>query len=234
MKSSPHLVRAVHARDVRAVRSILAQGADPNSAAKDGTPVLHTAACIAPDAGMPIFEALVAAGARLDLVDRAGWLPIKAATWCGNEPAVRRLLELGADPDADSGDGRGSSLSLAVFKGRPGVIQALLPRYHPPFDPMLLCTAAGHAHVEAVALLLRAGAAPDGVNSMGDIPLHAALKSYDREELPPEEFILAVVETLLAAGANPRLRDADGNDSLALARRLGYPKVLTLIEEFTS
>ena len=129
---------------------------------------------------------------------------------------VASVLAAGADPDARDGDGR-TALHLAVEAGR----------------------------WQMLTVLLLAGANPDAVDHRGQGPLHVAVAwgrpgfaqqlllrgrcdvdLRDREGRTP--LMLAVladrddlVDLLLAAGANPRLRDAQERTAVELALAAG-------------
>lgn len=89
--------------DAQYVQLLLAGGADPDvrRATVESTPL--TSACLERRAAT--FEALVAAGADVNVVDRLGERPIHtcARTNAGN--LVLRLLELGTVPDAENDNG---------------------------------------------------------------------------------------------------------------------------------
>ncbi len=92
------LLDATKRRDVAAVRSLLADGADPNAARGDGLTALHLAA----EAGsLEIAELLIGAGAEVAAPTRiGGYLPIHLASGAAEFSLVGALIEAGADPDA--------------------------------------------------------------------------------------------------------------------------------------
>lgn len=126
---------------------------------------------------------------RFTVLPRGGWTPLMYAARQDARDSVRALVAAHADLDATDPDGT-TALTVAVI----------------------------NAHYEAAALLLDAGADPNVGDSTGMTPLYAAVDMHTLDETPgrpapkPPETIdsLAMVERLLARGANPnaRLRDA--------------------------
>jgi hypothetical protein len=93
------LQNAVSRRDLERVREQLAAGADPNAPGTLGHTALHIAAARDQPA---IIQALVDAGAQVDVRDEAGNTPLLVAAT--EQPpataAIRALLRAHADPDA--------------------------------------------------------------------------------------------------------------------------------------
>lgn len=85
-------------RDVERLKVLLADGADPEVADKNGWRPLHFAAQ-AQD--VAVIEVLVAAGVAVDPVDRYGNTPLSRAVADsrGEGATIRALLAAGADPD---------------------------------------------------------------------------------------------------------------------------------------
>ena len=73
--------------------------------------------------------------------------------------------------------------------------------------------------MDAVDVLLAAGADPDNTNRLGESSLHHAAAGN-----------AAILETLLTAGANPDARDAGGVTPLMLAAAQGRSDIIDLLE----
>lgn len=168
---------------------------------------------------------LLSAGIERDGAD--GWTPLHLAVAAGHAPMVTALVEAGADTSARTEDGR-TPLHLAMAHtphlvevlrelGAPvdaasaaflGELQTLsravddgTPLNDPDTEVDLLSWAAAGARLDAVALLLRRGAAPGPA-------LHAAAAAGAP----------AVVQALLDAGADVDRRDpATGRTALHAA-----------------
>lgn len=87
--------------DVAGLRTLLADGADPDAVDKAGWTPLHFAA----QAQDPLAaEVLLAAGASVDVADRHGNTALSKAVFNsrGEGAAIRVLLEAGADPDREN------------------------------------------------------------------------------------------------------------------------------------
>jgi ankyrin repeat protein len=76
--------------------------------------------------------------------------------------------------------------------------------------------AAANGHHDVVAVLLAAGADPDGADALGFRPLHQAA-AHDHP---------ACVALLLAAGADPNAAAAHGGSALHLAAAYGHPAIV--------
>jgi uncharacterized protein len=128
-------------------------------------------------------------------------LKLKQACFAGDLDTVRRLLDLGADPNATDEHGSGTLLTFD-----PAMIGYLLSR---GADPNIqtnengASVLAGLAYVnelECVRVLLRAGADPNrGRDDSGETPLHHALATSEPDRTP-------LVKLLLEHGANPNSR----------------------------
>ena len=102
-----HINTVVFFGELAELRRRLAAGADPNDDI-DGHTLLMVVAEESGDYGdteVAIMEALLAAGADVQRVDRTGRTALHGAAGIGNEAAVVRLLEAGCDPNQQAFDG---------------------------------------------------------------------------------------------------------------------------------
>ena len=100
---APDLMAAIAAGDAAAVQSQLEDGADPNHAGDDGSPIILVAA----SAGhAEIVSALILAGANIDQPHwQNGATALHAAAFFGRAEVAKVLIEHGADGDAMTNDG---------------------------------------------------------------------------------------------------------------------------------
>ncbi len=145
----------------------------------------------------------------------------------GHPEAVEFLLKQGANPNQFDSHGD-SPLCCAIGRGRDDIsIQTVrmlikagadsnLPfgsKYH--HTPLI--EAALFAQPEIVEILLREGADVRGTNSIGQTALHFSGQS------------LLIAGMLVAAGADPNVRDVDGETPAGHALRNGYTNTALLL-----
>ena len=159
---------------VEVIEFLLAAGADVNAETFEGTP-LHGAAAQGHKAAV---ELLLAGGADVNVRDRDGWTPLHCAAYYGHRDIAELLLARGADLDVHT----------AASLGRDEVLATLL-RVRPQFAASRFGAAAGTAlhwaaragQVEAVKLLLAAGADARAGDSKGKTPVAWALETDQQD-----------------------------------------------------
>lgn len=176
--SEDPVVEAAMRGDVEAVRSLLREGADVNSAQGDGMTALHWAAELG-DA--EIAEVLLYAGANVAAVTRLGdYTPLHLASKGGRTEVVRQLLEAGADPEAVTSTGGATPMHMAAAAGSAETIEALIEAgagvdaREAAWGQTPLMFAASAGRVEAVRALLDHGADLSVQTKVIDIPARAA------------------------------------------------------------
>jgi ankyrin repeat protein len=197
------------------VALLIARGADVNHRNLEGATPLMLAAELS---RRRVVAALIEAGADPNLATRGGITPLLAAAFNGNPRLVDALLEAGADPEAVDATGKGV-LVYAAGRAHADIAERLLAAgvdVNAVYSHGLtaLMWASGHANdapeadgVGTVRLLLDRGAVLEATDDRGWTALMIAA----------ERGHLAIVETLLAAGADPARRDLAGADAAALA-----------------
>jgi ankyrin repeat protein len=150
--------------------------------------------------------------------ERRDELDVFEAASLGDEGRLVRLLdEEPALASSYSADGF-TALHFAAFFGHPGSVALLLARGAEVdafgrgwMTGTALHSAVSRARVDAVRLLVEAGANPDARQSSGWTPLHAAAMNGD----------VATAELLLAAGADPAATNDEGRSVLDMAEERG-------------
>lgn len=84
--------------------------------------------------------------------------------------------------------------------------------------------ASEHGHVDTVRILIAAGVPVNHVNNLGWTAMQEAILLNDGGPRQQE-----VVRLLLAAGADPGIRDPEGRTALQNAERLGYSEIAAVI-----
>ena len=244
------LVQAAKQRDLAAVRSLLKQRADVNTAEADGTTALHWAAY---HGDLEIANLLIGAGARVDRTNDLSMTPLALASENGHAAVVERLLAKGANPNLASETGV-TPLMRAARIGNVAIVRALLPRKanvnaaETERQQTALMWAAAQRHPDIVRVLLENGAdvkartvvrrltvmldqGPPGVKTArehahaieagGSTALLFAAMSGDVES----------ARLLLDRGADVNDTAADGNSALVLAAFQGHGAVARLLLE---
>jgi ankyrin repeat protein len=192
------LLDAVKAGDMAGVQRTLQRHSDPNATEPDGTTVLHWA--VQKDRA-DIVQALIAAGARVNVKNRWGVTPLALAVTTGNPAITQALLKAGADPRAAVPES-GTPLLTAARSGNPETIKALLAagvkvnETEETSGQTALMWASSEDHVPAVKTLLAAGADVKKESRKKETALFFAVRTGD----------VALVDTLLAAGADVNQR----------------------------
>jgi ankyrin repeat protein len=95
--SAAEVLAAVDSGDIRAVRTLVAKGANPDAAVPgDGTALI-----LASKQGkLAMVDALLELGAGVEVPSRGDGNPLIMAAKAGHDDVVARLVEAGADPNA--------------------------------------------------------------------------------------------------------------------------------------
>ncbi len=193
----PHCLRF---NDLAPVELLLSRGADPNwnktEYGFDGSS-LHEA--IAVDASIDIIDALLAAGAIVDLPGRDGRTALQLATCLNRTDIVDALRRAGADPERVREEDRWVA---ACFRREED--ENLRPRTFLPVDHLWLNRA---THAETIEALLAGGLDPNCQDDDGARPLHRAVAAANH----------AAISALLRAGADPTLTDFGGRMPIDIA-----------------
>lgn len=111
-ESALHIVTA--RRDAVWIRFLSQRGANPNTRDKNGTTPIQLAVNLGFTEGV---EALIAAGADLEVSNVAGETPLISAVHQRNIVLIRMLLANGANPDRSDNSGRSARDYVAIIPG---------------------------------------------------------------------------------------------------------------------
>jgi ankyrin repeat protein len=187
------VVDAVKDGNGTVVKKQLQLHGDPNAAGPDGTTALHWA--VQSDR-LDLVEALISAGAKVNVTNRWGVTPLALAVTNGSPAITHALLKAGADPRHPLPE-TGTPLLTAARSGNPDVIKALLAagvnanEAEETSGQTALMWAAADDHPAAVKTLLAAGADVGKLSKKNETALFFAVRTGD----------VALVDELLAAGA---------------------------------
>jgi ankyrin repeat protein len=172
-----------------------------------------------------MVKALINAGADVNKPDERGATALERAAFLGYAEATRVLIDAGASTDRRASDEQ-TPLMLAAMNCRTEVVSLLLSRGAKAVinaRDRLQYTALHWAAVndfrplvqdcgETVQALVESGAGVNLVTRYGDTPLSLAVKNrgYQRP------CNVQIVSPLLEAGANPLIKNSDGNSAVSL------------------
>ena len=201
---NPPLEMAARQGDIDVVRYLLGRGANVDVTDADGSTPLHTAVNYG---HLEIVRALVAAGADVNRPDPLAedMTPLLRAVSPIDRKEnaaemIRLLVQAGADPNQC--DAVGGTPLLSVIDG---------------------------CNLDLVSLLLSLGADVHRRDVYGDGALNHAVLAAGPHRLP-QERVLPVVEALLAAGADPSVRNKEGKSARDLADELGLASLQALLQ----
>eukprot|EP00753_Platysulcus_tardus_P013122 PLAT3624.2.p1 GENE.PLAT3624.2~~PLAT3624.2.p1 ORF type:complete len:435 (-),score=69.56 PLAT3624.2:100-1404(-) len=230
-----------------AIISLIESGADVHERSEERFTALHLAR------SGSVVEALLAAGADINAVDKNGCSPLLAASFRGHVAAVEALLSAGADVNLGDVALR-SPLFNAAWRGHQTVVEALIAAAAdvnlcdgPGCSPLFMASWSGHLSV--VEVLVTAAADVNLCSLTGRSPLMAAaekghvavaqallsaaadvncLDSFHRSALyiAADKGHAAVVDTLLSAAADASLCDRQGCSPLSKASAKGHVDVV--------
>ncbi|WP_170477428.1 ankyrin repeat domain-containing protein [Ruegeria arenilitoris] len=172
-----------------------------------------------------VIRQLVAAGANVNARDSRGRTPAHVAAFASEDEALRALAEAGADMNALEGQAYDvvtiaavandpELMTLAIESGNdPGLTTS-------PYDGTALIAAAHLGHVEIVRRLIAAGAPLDHVNNLHWTAVMEAVVLGDGGS-----DHLAVLDALLAAGADRSIADRNGTTPLEHAELRGFSEM---------
>jgi uncharacterized protein len=217
------LVDVVKNQDAAAVRSLLQQHPDVNTADVDGTTPLIYAAH---QNNLDLVKALLAAGANAKTANRYGVSALWEASNVANGDMIAMLLKAGADPNAIVGEGE-TPLMTASRTGTIQGVKALLAAgakadaQESYRGETALMWAVAENHADVAKILLDAGANVNARSTFYDFKFRKVASGgtqavYYRGGLTPLLFAarqgaVESAEVLLAAGADVNLAEPEFN-----------------------
>lgn len=176
------------------------------------------------------IERLIEAGERPNIQDSRSRTPLHVAAFMKQHAAARALLRLGANPNALEID-RYDIVTIAAVANDVEMLKIALEggasakNVTSRYDGTALIAAAHLGHVEAVKLLIAAGAPLNHVNNLGWTALIEAIVLGNGGANHT-----ATVRALVEAGADVNIADRQGVTPLQHARRRGYVEMARILE----
>lgn len=246
------LMHAARFADAEIVRLLIDRGADVNAANNEGvTPLMWGARDV------ELVRLLLAKGARVDARTELGRTPLlMAATYAGNVEAVKFLLQSGSRPN-DIDQFRETPLTSAAKRGDAVMVRVLIEAGGnvQAGGRAPLVWAAEEGNVETIACLLSHGAAADKKHLNEALfsaavrgPVEAVKMLLERGGDPSARAGFAgytpligaayselkspfAVKLLLDKGADVKIKGADGQTALSLAKKRGKTEVVELLQK---
>ena len=158
--------------------------------------------------------------------------PLIDAAIQGNSFLVRQLLQQGSHPDARD-EHRETALNWAAHLGHTAVVKDLLAAGADRESvgnflratPLILAAQGRHRGIVALLAVL---SDVNSRNQRGATALMVAVEQPDAA-LKPQRRILAILETLINAGADVNLQDHEGKSALTWARQWGNEDAIQLL-----
>lgn len=195
---------------------LIERGADPFAHSRSGDPPLALAVRLG---WTRLVDRLVAIGVALDTRDSHGMSALHLAAALGRETMLKRLVAQGASPDLLAADGQ-SPLGVALSSGRRDLADWLDWRGWPlpkrPLQAYDVPAAAIVGDADAVRRLLDLGLPVDALDRQGCSALLRAAGGGHR----------AVVDLLLARGADPQLPAHSGATPLSAAVSMRHGEIV--------
>lgn len=173
-----------------------------------------------------MIRQLVAAGANVNARDSRGRTPAHVAAFASEDEALRAMAEAGADMNALEGQAY-DVITIAAVANDPELMTLAIELGNDPglttspYEGTALIAAAHLGHVEIVRQLIAAGAPLDHVNNLHWTAVIEAVVLGDRGL-----DHLAVLDALLAAGADRSLADRNGTTPLEHAELRGFSEMV--------
>ncbi len=184
-------------------------------------------AAVAADDGQRVRE-LLTRGADIEARGEHDRTPLVAATKTRATAAAQALIAAGADVNAKD-DLQDSAYLYAGAEGIDDILELTLThgadiRSVNRYGGTALIPASEHGHLTTVRRLIEAGVDVDHINTPKWTALHEAIVYGDGSQRYQQ-----VVSALLAAGADPSIRDGAGRTALDNAQRRGQSAIVTIL-----
>ncbi len=234
-------IQALMTKNMKAMRSLLALGLDPNIADVDGkTPLMYAIE----HNNLKIMRLLLACGADPNVADAQNKSPLMYAVFYagidGVAPVIDSLIAFGAQVNSANAQGRTPLMYAAEHADRPGALETMIALLKSGArvnridtdGRTALMDAAISGHCAAIHLLLDVGANPQTANVLGQ-PLLMYVVAIQNHQPNMEQHhqaeIKAMIGRLMQAGVRLNDQDTHGKSAFIHAILAGNTTAIQLL-----
>ena len=205
------------------ITALIEAGADPNSTDVNGETYLHHS--VRGGCSKEVLHIINDHGAHVNATNNKNQTALMLGTMQKNKDCINVLLKAGSNPNITDVDGNTCLQSLVVHECNIAILQAIIDhdahvnatnkRGH---SALMMASVKGN--IDAVNVLLKAGADPDITDANGNTCIHLSMYEVWKRK---------VLQTLIDHGANVNATDKDCQTALVVASDKGNTDAINVL-----